>query len=198
MATSLIAGALISWMITPYQYREFLPRRINSYRWYSDLLMNGLTITLLFYMVVKLVWTYHVGTTLVKRIPNFQNDAFSIFWISVSAPSLILLIYLIYTSTTFRPIVEYQPLPMRLENSVSEFFIPFLLVVWLVCVVVRFKHLINVFRSLPRLGTILPLTSAKIFALLFFWPVGIWVLQPKVRAFYLGSRKNTTIDHLVE
>lgn len=176
------------------KYPEFFTLE-DKYR-ISSLIIAGTT--LFCYTIIKLIWEFQVGSTLarkLRKISNFQNSA---FLISQFLPLFLLALLVGYAFLYPRETTMYPPLSVMYNDPLLDFLVAALPLCWVACRAFVYYHLISVFNKTSTLGKGLFSRSFTSFMLLLFWPLGLWVLQPIARAFYLGSGKAKTTDHFVE
>ncbi len=154
--------------------------------------------TLLWYMIVKLVWQYQVGTKLARKLHAYRYASLISFRISVLAPPLVLLLTAVYFLFWFSSVHSNAPDIFESTDLTPLVLAAIFLVSWVICISFRYFHMIALLNKVPNPRIHHRSRSEINLFLLLFWPIGIWVLQPNIKAFHEKVTNNKITDHMID
>ncbi|TXF89829.1 hypothetical protein FUA23_09085 [Neolewinella aurantiaca] len=146
---------------------------------------------------VQIIWQYKIGTVVAGKLQKSKKQRFLLFRASVFLPPLLLLSVWVAVASSARNQVSFLTEYTVIGIS-GEYLIMLSVLIWGICEVIRHAHLVSTLNQIKHPRIPYHNRSAIHLLLLIFWPVGIWILQPQIRAFYVGNERDSITDHMVD
>lgn len=151
----------------------FAPVLVN--RISSEMTHNLITIKELFFGILYLGWLYTLGTKLHAKLPNQVKMNLQIFLLFLTIPCVYMLSILIYISASGGMI----------NNTMQV--TPIILPIYLISIFCALYNMYFIARALRTVELHRPVTFgewASDFFLICFFPIGIWMLQPRINRIF--------------
>jgi hypothetical protein len=146
---------------------------------------------------IQSIWQYQIGTTLARKLPESRNSPLLGFKLAVFLLPMAILLAVVYVLLQPSPIVAYGPPTVSMDDPILT-LITICMLCWAIGFCFKYYHLVSVLNQIRHPRIPYGSRSEINLFLLACWPFGLWVLQPRIKAFYEGTIGNQTIDHMVD
>jgi len=131
-------------------------------------------------MVIYFGWFYALGTNLYQRLPASERMSVTIFKIFLFIPALYIIILSIFISNVMFNVLSSNTPP-------SPFLLLLILPMHLFAMFCIFYCLYFIAKALKAVELQRPVTFSDFageFMLLWFFPIGVWIIQPRVNKLF--------------
>ncbi len=142
------------------------------------------------YMAIFYGWLWSIGTGLQSKIPENLNMKVGRFKIALIYPVIYMSLFVFFISSVFSS-------PQNLNTSLFSLIIPLHLLA-MFCIFYAMYFIAKTIKT-AELKTQLRFSDfAGEFFLLWFYPIGVWILQPRINQIHQEEMDHDIDQHLVE
>lgn len=151
----------------------FAPILVNRISF--EIASNLLIITTLFFVILYFVWLYTLGTKLYAKLPNQVKMNLQIFLLFLTIPCVYILSVLIYMLASGGMINNtMQIAPIILPVHLFSIF----------CALYNMYFIARALRAVELHRSVTFGECVGDFFLIWFFPIGIWMLQPRINRIF--------------
>lgn len=150
-----------------------------------ELMLYCFPMLMLIYVVILFGWLYTLGTQLHKKLPSSVNTNLTLFKLFISVP------------TAYVVVVSMSMYNLFTNISVNEQMIPkyFLIILpihlfSMFCIFYCLYFIAKTLKAVELQKKVNFSDCVGEFCLLWFFPIGIWILQPRINAIFATNNKN--------